>query len=148
MARFIAMELANQALAKQVQITNGIQDLVLDELVLITQAVFIKHGIFINHDGIINTATERQVVCPQVFDITHETESTGTTDLLDKGSAGEIYAGHLGPPRHNRVIEINLETYLEAVKGHKSGLFLAIADADFTQDADELLGCILVCQAC
>jgi hypothetical protein len=45
---------------EQVQITDGIQHLVLDELVLETQTVRIDDAVFVHHDGIVQAPTQRQ----------------------------------------------------------------------------------------
>src|SRR5450432_1300230 len=42
MSGFEAAELADQAMSQQIQVADCIEDLVLDELVLITQSVFVQ----------------------------------------------------------------------------------------------------------
>src|SRR5262249_41239286 len=44
-ARLVAVERADQAVTEQVQIADRVQDLVLDELVLVTQAVLVQHAV-------------------------------------------------------------------------------------------------------
>ena len=45
MTRFVAAECADQAVTQQVKVTDGIQDLVLDELVLVAQTVVVQDAV-------------------------------------------------------------------------------------------------------
>ena len=141
------MEFTDQAIAQQVQVTDGIQDLVFDELVLVAQAVLVEHALLVHHDGVLDAAAQGQVVGAQEFDVAHETEGAGATDFLDERGTGEIHAGGLGPAVEDRVVEIDLEADLEAVEGPEGGTLVAIDDRDFALDADELLRRVLLLQA-
>src|SRR5690606_20790039 len=116
MPRLGAAGFAHQALAQQIKVTYGIESLVLYKFVLITQAVFVEYAILIHHDGVIHTATQRQILRTQILDVAHEPEGSGTTHFLDKGGAGEIHAGKLAPPPKDRMIEVDAEGYLEALE--------------------------------
>src|SRR5690606_34532000 len=147
MSRLEAAELTHQALAQQIKITDGIENLVLDELVLVPQAVFVEYTILIHHDGVIHAATQRQILRTQVFDVAHEPEGARTTDFLDEGSAGEIHAGELTPATEDRMIEVDAERYLEALEGNEGSRLAIFLDSDFTLDAYELFRCLLLFDA-
>ncbi len=78
----VTAECANEAVTEQVKIADGIQDLVLHELVAIAQAVFIQHPEVIEYDGIIEATAQGQLAFTQLLDFVHETEGTRTTDFL------------------------------------------------------------------
>src|SRR5690606_14112197 len=105
----VALELADQAVTQQIEVANGVEDLVLDELIFVTKTIFIEHIELIDNDGVVHAATQRQVLRTQVFDITHETEGAGATDFLDEGGAGKVDTGRLGTSTEHRMIEIDLE---------------------------------------
>ena len=67
MARFEAAELADQAVPQEIQIPDGIENLVLHEFIFVTQAVLIEHSIVIENDGVVHVAAERQIARPQAF---------------------------------------------------------------------------------
>lgn len=67
-ARLEAFELAYQAIAKQVEVTDCIEDLVLHEFVFIAKAVFVQYTIRVDHNGVFNAAAECEVVLAQVLD--------------------------------------------------------------------------------
>src|SRR3990167_8910378 len=102
MPRLEAAELTDQAIAQHVEIADGVEDLVLDEFVLVTQAVFVQYTKLIHHDGVIHTAAECQVLRTQELDVTHETEGARTADFLDKRRTGKAHAGRLGAVAENR----------------------------------------------
>ena len=54
MARLEALELADQAVAQQVEIADGVEDLVLDEFVLVTQAVLVEDTVVVQHDRVVH----------------------------------------------------------------------------------------------
>ena len=120
MAGLVTDELADQAVTQQIQVANGVQHLVLDEFVLVTQPVLVEDAILIHHDGIIDTAAQRQILAAQELDIAHETERPGPRHFLHERGRGEIDAGHLVALFKHRVIEFDGEGHLEAIKGDKS----------------------------
>src|SRR5690606_21290857 len=133
-----AAELAYQALAQQVEVTDGIEDLVLDEFVLVTQAVFVQYAILVHHNGIVHTATQSQVLRAQVFDIPHEAEGTRTADFLDEGSTGEVDTGGLASAAEYRMVEVDAEGHLEALDGHEGCRLAVLFHGHSTLDATEL----------
>ena len=64
-------------MAEQVEIADGVEDLVFDELVAVTQAILVQHAEFVEDDGVFQPAAEGQAVFAQVFDFLHETEGAG-----------------------------------------------------------------------
>ena len=56
-------------MTEQVQITNGIEYLVFDELIFITQPVLVQHAKIIDDDRVIHAAAERQVAFSQRLDV-------------------------------------------------------------------------------
>ena len=48
-------------MAEQVHVANGIKDLVDNELIRVTQAVFIENPIVVEDDSVIHTAAKRQI---------------------------------------------------------------------------------------
>ncbi|MNF74254.1 hypothetical protein D3C84_562820 [compost metagenome] len=148
MAGLEALELTNQAIAQQVEVTNCIEDLVLHEFVFIAKAVFVQYAIGVDHNSVFNAAAECEVVLAQVLDVTHETKGTGAADFFYERSAGKIHACTLGAVPENRVIEIDLEAHLEPFERDESGALVAVFHCHFTQDADEFLGGVLFFQAC
>ncbi len=54
MSRFISLELADEAIAQKIQISNRIKDLVLDELIFIAQTVFVKHFVITHCDCVVH----------------------------------------------------------------------------------------------
>ena len=57
MARLVGTKLADQAVAQQIEVTDGIQHLVLDEFVLITKAILVQDTKLSPDNGIIAAAT-------------------------------------------------------------------------------------------
>src|SRR5690606_21910113 len=64
-ARLVAGELADDAVAGEVQVADGVEDLVLHELVAVAQALLVQHAGVVQHDGIVQRAAQRQVVPAQ-----------------------------------------------------------------------------------
>src|SRR5690606_28899683 len=109
--------------AQQVEVTDGIQHLVLDELVLVAQAVLIEDTVVIHHNGVVHTAALGQALGAQILDLVHKAKGAGAAHLLDKGSAGEIHGGFQRPAMKNRVIKLDRESNLETVERNKTGGF-------------------------
>ena len=53
MAGLIGFELTDKAVAQQVEVANGIENLVLDEFVFVAQAIFIQHAVLVNDNGVV-----------------------------------------------------------------------------------------------
>src|SRR5690606_187027 len=146
MSGFETAEFADQAGAQQIQVANRIEDLVLDELVFITQAIFVEYMIFVDHDRVLHTAPKRQIVRAEKLDVAHEPEGPRTADFLDEGSAGEIHGGSLSASAEDRMVEIDLETHLEAVERKEGSPLVPILHRDLADDADEFLVGVLLFQ--
>jgi len=59
--RFVPAELTDEGLAQQIQITDRIEDLVLDELILVAETVFVEYAVVADGDGIVHAGTEREI---------------------------------------------------------------------------------------
>src|SRR5690606_23550780 len=118
----------------------GVQDLVLDELVLVAEAVLVEHPVIVQDDGVVHRAAQGQVPLAQELDVLHEAEGTGPADLLDEGGGGEVDLGAGGRLVEDRVVEVDREADLEALEGLEAGPLVAVLDLDRLLDADEALG--------
>src|ERR1700722_16796973 len=137
---FVTAEFADQAATEQIQIADRIEDLVLDELVLVTQPVLVEHADIVQHDRILERATQRQVVRTQRLQIAHEAAGTSPADLFEERGGREIHRGTLQPAFEYRVIELDLEIDLEALERVKSRPLIAVLHAHALLDAYEALG--------
>ena len=61
MPRFVAAERTDQAVAEQVQIAYGVQDLVFDKLVLVAQAVLVQDAVIVHGNRVVQAPSQRQV---------------------------------------------------------------------------------------
>src|SRR5690606_41772952 len=86
----------NDIVTTHEQVADRIHHFVTNEFIFKTQAVFVQHAIIVNNDGTIEAAAQAQTTGLQIFDITHETESTGTTDLTHKRISREVHRVALG----------------------------------------------------
>src|SRR6476661_6247021 len=66
--------LADQRAAEQVEITNRVQHLVLDELVVVTKAFGVEHARLVEDDRILQTAAQREPRRAHRLDVLHEAE--------------------------------------------------------------------------
>ncbi|GHB30915.1 hypothetical protein GCM10009038_32170 [Salinicola rhizosphaerae] len=80
----VAAKLADQAVSELVQIPDGIEHLVFHELVFVAQAILVNDAVIIYHDGIVETATQRQILRSKELQITHEAESPRSRNFLDE----------------------------------------------------------------
>ena len=49
-------------MTQQVKVSDGIEDLVLDELIFVAKAIVIKDSVIVDHDSVIKVAAQREVV--------------------------------------------------------------------------------------
>ena len=77
-------------MAEQIQIADGIEDLVFDKLVAVTQAILVEHAELVENDGILQASAQRQTIFAQVFDFLHETEGAGAGNFADVGLLGKV----------------------------------------------------------
>src|SRR5690606_41444727 len=102
--------------------------------------------IFVAHDRVLHTAPKRQIVRAEKLDVAHEPEGPRTADFLDEGSAGEIHGGRLGASTEDRMVEIDLETHLEAVERKEGSPLVPILHGDLADNAHELLLGVMLLQ--
>ena len=55
-AGFVGLEGADDGVAQQVQVADGVEHLVFDELVVVAQAVLVQDPVFVHHDGVVEGA--------------------------------------------------------------------------------------------
>ena len=85
MSRFVPFKFANQAVTQQVQISDRIQNLVLNEFILIPQTVFVQDFVIADGDRVIHTRTQSKVPISEFFEFMHEAKGSGPTHLFHKG---------------------------------------------------------------
>src|SRR3546814_3936679 len=83
MARLAGYVTCDQWLAYQVKVANGIEYLVLDELIFVAQAVGVQDTVFVHDDGVVETAATSQAGSTQGLDLAGKAKSTGTRDRFD-----------------------------------------------------------------
>ena len=84
MAGLVALVGTDQVVAEQVQVADGIEDLVPDALVLVAQTLLVHHLFTIDDYGIVQAAAQDQVLLAQEIEVLHETEGAGPAHLLDE----------------------------------------------------------------
>src|SRR5688572_9719375 len=52
----VAAERADERVAEEVKVADGVENLVLHELVLVAQTVAVEHAVFVHHDRVVETA--------------------------------------------------------------------------------------------
>ena len=136
-----------ERLAGDVQVANGVQDLVLDELVVVAQAVAVEHAVVIDNDDVVHVAAQAEAAGAHHLHVLGEAEGAGACDvaLVDAGGKVELDAPAGGV--HGGVVELDLEAELVAVEGLQPGPLQrganALADLHRFPDADETLGRVL-----
>src|SRR5690606_31416007 len=134
----------------QVEITDGVKNLVFDELVFKPQAIGIKNAVFVHDDGIVQTAAAGQPDGTQGLDFTGEPEGSGARNGLDVGVLLEIDLGEIRRGINGRVLEIDGKGQGKAIVGLETGplgiLAFTFAHFDGLEHAQELLRCSLFLQ--
>src|SRR5690606_17134580 len=138
---------AAQAVAERVQVADGIEDLVLDELVAVTQPILVEYPVIVHHHGIVEAAAERQLPALHPLEVAHEAEGTGAAHFLDEGGGGEIDGRGLIQRLEQRVVEVDGEIDLEAFVRLEGAPLVAVFDADRLLDPNEALERILLVDA-
>jgi hypothetical protein len=90
---------------EQVEVADGIEHLVLDELVGIAQTITVQDPPFIHDDRVAQATPLGQAMRPQRFDILDEAEGSGPGDFLQIRIAGEIKFDTLSGGIDRRMIE-------------------------------------------
>jgi len=133
-----------QGLAHKVQISHGVENLVLDEFVVVAQATRIENLVVIHHDGIVQAAAQRQTTRAHCFHVAREPKSACACDVAAVVAAAQIKLHALPGGIHCRVVKIDFETELEAVVRRKPGPLglrtLALAHFHRTRHPDEAPG--------
>ena len=147
MARLVAAELADQAVAEQVQVADRVEDLVLHELVFVAQAVLVQDPVIVEHDRVVEVAAERQVLRAHVFQVAHETEGAGAADFAQERRRREVHRGDLRAALEHRMVELDFKINFEAVVRVEARPLVAVLDLDALLDAHEALGRVLFLDA-
>src|SRR5688572_29096462 len=102
-------ELADQAMAQQVKISDGIQYLVLDELILVPQAILVQDTRIVDHDGILEISAQRQIVRAQLLNIPGKAKRARAADLPQKCRGRKIHRRLLAAALEQGMIEFDLK---------------------------------------
>ena len=133
-----------QGVAAQIEVADGVQHLVLDELVAVAEAIGVEHTVLIEHDGVVEAAPLCQAVLSQPLDFLHETEGTRARHFAHIGLFGEIDSHFLPGAINRRMIEKNGEIQTVTVVWVEArplvARTVALAHFDAAFDTDELLG--------
>src|SRR6056297_24272 len=148
MTGFVGTVLTDQGTAQQVQVTHGIEHLVFDKLVVKAQTIAIENTVLIENDRVVLAAAAGEPTGAHVLELVHETEGPRTAHLIDKRYPREIQLDVAASLAEFRVVEIDGEGNLEAVKGQEGGLLVAIAQRDGALYAHKTPQRILLENAC
>lgn len=81
---FVEYQMTQNRHAEQSKITNGVQDLVPDKFIRVSQAPFIEDPVLVNNHRIIEGAAFGQPEKLHIFNFMKESEGSGITDLFNK----------------------------------------------------------------
>ncbi len=133
--------------ADDVEVADGVEDLVLHELVVIAQAVGIEHLVVVHDDGVVEPAAQGQAARAHHLHVLREAEGARARDVARVVARAEVELHALAGGIHGGVGEVDFEAQLVAVVGLEPRplelLALALAHLDGARDADELLRCVL-----
>ena len=102
-----------QRLARERQVTDGVQHLVPHEFVGEAQAFRIEHAVFADHQRILERGAKRIARAPQLGDVAHEAECTCARDLAAERVGLDVERKRLLADQ--RMIEIDFGLDPEAV---------------------------------
>src|SRR5688572_27027817 len=71
-AGFVRTEGSEQRPAEQVQVADGVEDLVADEFVTEAQPLAVQHAVIVHDDGVLQAAAQREADVAQILDVVHE----------------------------------------------------------------------------
>ena len=83
-AGLVALVGTDQVVAEQVQVADGVEDLVPDTLILVAQALLIHHLFAVHHNRIVQAPSQDQVPLAQEIEVLHKAEGPGPAHLLDE----------------------------------------------------------------
>src|SRR3546814_9766280 len=76
MARAVALEMADNGGADQIEVADRIQHLVAHELVVEAQAVLVEDGLAVDHDGVVQRAAASEAHGAHLLDVLRDRKST------------------------------------------------------------------------
>ncbi len=136
--------LPDERMAQQVEIADGVQHLVLHELVVVAQALGVEHAVLVQHNRILQAAAQRQTRGAHGLDILHEPERSGARDFLHVRVLGEIDDDVPVLRPEHRMREVDREIELEAVERIEACPLVAVAHLDGCKDAQIALRRVLL----
>ena len=112
------LKLADQAFAQQVEVANGVEDLVFNELIFVAQAVFVEHLVVAHCDGVVHARTKGEIAVSQLFELMHKAECACTTHLFHERGAAKVDGGLLCILLVHRVVVEQRIAHLEPIERH------------------------------
>ena len=116
----------------------------LDEFVIVAQAVAVEYAVVVHDDGVVEAATQCQAAGAHHLDIAGEAEGTGSRNIADVTAAGHVERHALAGGIHRGVGEVDFELQAKAVVWLQSRPFslgaFAFTNLHRTQDANKLFG--------
>src|SRR3546814_3403211 len=94
MARPVALEVADDRRADQVEVADRIEHLVAHEFVAEAQALGVEDLLAVHHDGVVQRAAAGEAHGAHLLDVLCEAEGAGARDIALEGALA-----HLGEPR-------------------------------------------------
>src|SRR5215471_3250517 len=113
MTRANAAESSDDRAAGEVEITEGVEQLMANELVGITQAASVQYMIAIDHDDVIERSAATEPRCSQTVHFVEKAKCTRAADLRFERRCIELHAYVL--LAYQRVGEIDFEAHRKAV---------------------------------
>src|SRR4051812_22128394 len=117
-------------MTEQIDVADRVQYLVLDELVVVSQALAIQYARLVQHDRILQTAAECEAGRAHRLDILHEPECPRTRDFLHVRRSRKIHDDLpiFGAEHRMRKIDREIETI--AIERLETRPFVTIARFD------------------
>src|SRR5690606_27018453 len=100
---------SEQRIARQGEITDGIQHLVTDEFHRTTEALTIEDAVLTDGDRVIQRRAEGQPSLPELLDIVHEAEGAGDGQLVAKHTRIDIEGQALLPDERRIEVDLDVE---------------------------------------
>ena len=126
-------------MAEQVEVADRVQHLVLDELVVVAQALAVQHAEVVEHDRVLQAAAEPEPGGAHRLDVLHEAERARARDFLDVRVLGEVDDDLPVLRAEHRMREVDREVELEAVERLEARPLVAVAHLDRREDAQVVL---------
>ena len=109
-----------QRLANEVQVAHGIQDLVLDELIVVAQAVAVEHLVVVHDDGVVQPTAQGQTVGAHHLHVAGKAKGARTRDVTAVVSKAQVELHALTGGIHGRMVKIDFKAQLVAVVRRKA----------------------------